>query len=135
MVEVKNNGNVVSGRDVVIISDAKGAKIDIGPNGVYMDGKKISSNPVINESTQIIINGSCQDVRADGVGRVMINGDIEGKVTVNGNLEIKGDVTGDIRSNGSVRCQSVSGNVTTEGTVKCDRIGGNVTARSTLISE
>ena len=134
MIEVKNNDKAVSEKDVVIISGASDSKIDVGPNGIFMDGKKYGE-PVINESTQIIVNCGCKEIQADSVGRVVIHGDIEGRIIVNGNLIIYGDVTGDIRSNGSVRCQSVSGNVTTEGTVKCGRIGGNVTARSTSISE
>ena len=94
------NGNVVSGRSIVI------------NNGkIIVDGKNVE---LPDEKTiNITIHGDLESLRVDSCDEVKIDGNVSGDVHISqGRASIGGEVVGDVHvSQGNVDCGNVKGDV------------------------
>ena len=105
MTQVNINGNIVSGRNIVITN----GRVIVDGNDLTPDSKNIS----------IFVVGDLGSLEVDSCSKVDIKGNVDGDVrTVSGDIRcynVNGDVSsvsGDIRSSKILgNCKSVSGDI------------------------
>lgn len=101
-----------------------GSNITITKNRVIVDGIDVTPD---SKNINITVNGDIENIEADTVNNIVVNGNAGSIKTSSGDVEC-GDVSGYIKtSSGDVECGNVSGSIeTSSGDVKCDAVGGNI---------
>lgn len=100
MSKITINGNVVSGRSVVV------------NNGrVIIDGVDVTpDSKIIN----ISVDGSIDIMNVDVCSKIDVVGKVGTIKTASGDVDVDGDVTGSIQTmSGDVKCGDIGGNVST----------------------
>ena len=97
------NGNVFSGRNIVISGDS-----------VIIDGKQVLEG--VSGIVNVVVTGDLSSLKSNS--SVEVNGNVLGDVDAGGSISC-GDVSGDVDAGGSVNCGNIAGDVDAGGSVNC----------------
>lgn len=121
---------VINGR---VYKNITGKVITIENGKMLVDGKPVedwkdSEEKVIN----ITIEGNVEELQADYLNTVTVNGDTRTVRTGSGDVTVSGHVKGSIHTgSGDVHCGNVEEDVSTgSGDVHCGNVGGRVSTMS-----
>ena len=121
---------VINGR---VYKNISGRNITIERGQIIVDGKPIEDwNDSNEKEINITIEGNVEELYAQCVGTITVNGDTKNVKTGSGDVTVTGYVRGNIHTgSGDVRCGNVEEDITTgSGDVHCGNVGGRVTTMS-----